>query len=173
MSTEESTDLPDQPSNGQTVITPLGGNGFVAPIHRVNAESTVSGDASGGTSRVEFVLDKRHSYILNWAYLNSTDPGANDPAVVSIGMRNNISYADSVTLIYTAWSGTPRARLIWSPPSTIILAGNDLNSDQPTIAASVQNVNGKNFTLGIEILAFDIEAPRRVPYSYLVANRPF
>lgn len=173
MSVTEDLELPNQPTTGGVFQTPLGGDGFISPIHRQDADMKVTGDATGGVIRHRFILDKRHSYIFNLMAINTTDPGADVPHIVQLGMREEIQYTQVVTSEYQAFTAVPRSRCIWAPPSFFFPGGPDPEEDIPYIQVSTQNVNALEVNVTIQLLAFDIEALRRVPYDQLINNKPF
>lgn len=173
MSVSETLLLPNQPSSGLVVNTPLGGDGMVAPQYKVSVDVTLAGDGSGGSIASTWVIDKRYSAILNYLFLSCTGPTGDIDAFVSCTTRDGLAFGENVTCVYGTGSSAARARYLWRPPSVFLVSGADRNANEPFINYSIANDASFSLRATGELLLFSVEAARRVPYNVLVNNKPF
>lgn len=173
MSVTENLQLPGQPTDGGAYTTPLGGNGLTAPIHRTDVKMILTGDASGGSLRHRIYLDKRHAHIINWITVEADPVAADTEFIVNLELREGVNRVELVDAQHFALGGV--AYGVFTPPSIFVQAGVDTTNvnTPPFIQITTANVNAMESRVKMQILAFDIEAVRRVPYWQLMNNKPF
>lgn len=65
MSVFDTVQLPNQPTSGETIWVPLGGNGYTAPHSMFEVNIELNNDASGGDTRLKILMDPRWECIVH------------------------------------------------------------------------------------------------------------
>ncbi len=164
--------MPAQPAQGETHFQPLGGNGRTAPLGCYYARLEVDGDASGGSAVVGIQLDPRYTNLV--AAVNpaiEAAAGAEDFAVTlrpssdpTSGM--GVDVVSTMPQIAAASSFGNNAAFLWYP--TPILFEGDGHVRFATSNVGVL----ETYKLAIEVLCFDIDIRRVMPYPLLMLNLP-
>jgi len=178
LSVIETVWLPDQPSSGITDVQPLGGNGWSAPHSAVYSEALSSGDASGGTNRIQFRFDESHTALPYWLSLKLTGQSADSRALVNLVFGEpggGMNVQDSVLLHHTPEGGASESYATWRIPPVVCNprpgAGSG-NATVPFIEVYVENAVGANLTAHLYALEFNPNVAQVTPFPYLTANFP-
>lgn len=164
MAVSSSVTLPAQPTAGESVYRPLGGDGWAAPHSLVTCHVSLAGDASGGNSDIQITPDQRFGSIF--ALLNTNTEGASaaieciwelgdnsiqDPAAIGFV---NAAPVDSLNgANHCSWDPPP----LWNPKRVV---------------NTIPNTNGDTHHLRVWIYQFNIRAAEVVPMFQLLANLP-
>lgn len=172
MSVELSVTLPNNPATGLLQYVPLGGDGYTDPFAMyVLRNFLLTGDASGGFSEIEVVMDDRFCSMVQFASVIFNDTSA-DPLPVRwvlgsslLGTTPNMFRVRDIPALAAA-TGEPQSTDMWLPPA-FLLPGADFS------ALSVKILNGNTDTMQLftSIFLFNVNARQKVPYSRLVQAR--
>ncbi len=169
MSVITTVTLPAQPTIGQSVYTPLGGNGYSAPHGCYMVESSVVGDASGGTGTVQIQGDAR--YVNLFAFINAkiaADAAAGDFQLsleqTSGSAEPNVHVVGTIPQVATTFS--LNAAFLWYPPP-IYFKG------QGIATAAFPNVGvGETYRMAVQVYLFRIDVLQATPLPILQWNVP-
>lgn len=171
MSVSTTVTLPAQPAQGETIYTPLGGDGKSAPLGCYFCRAEIDGDAGGTTAAVTIAFDSRYTNLV--AYMNmqiNADAAAGD-FMMRI-MRSPSSVApDRAQIVGTIPQvGTTvtqdNASFLWFPPPIYFQGAG-------AAVASCLNVSAtETYLLTVEVLVFNIDIRRLAPLPLLMLNVP-
>lgn len=150
--------LPDQPTIGNVVYQPLGGDGWTAPHSLFMVDVHSVGDASGGTNRATVNADPRFEMLVDFLMVQVTFATVIDFRF-DIGRKNSSRALQCGETVLDP-SGALSAR-IWSPPAII---------DPADIRVSGENVDTQVIQLKAMIYNFNVRASEKTPLSILLAS---
>lgn len=154
--------IPVTPAGGNVVYSPLGGDGFNAPIscYLVNGVS-VSGDASGGTAQVKITMDDRYQSLI--ATVDAKVTSQASAAQTRITIATEGPWSLGVTKLSTL-DPLGTGHVNWSPPPIF---------DALTLNALWDNIDAtEDYKLTAIIYNFNKRASELVPLSVLLASLP-
>lgn len=160
--------LPDQPSDGSVVYTPLGGNGFQAPHSMFDFSVQATGDASGGNVVLQLFMDPRFVSLVNWV------SGTGNPATGDIGNAMSLTTNEGSGVGISDYSPATQAAALsvgaaktWQPPC-VPVTNNPVFT--PVLSCTFTNSNGREFNFTGQILLFDKRARETTPLFQMAAN---
>ena len=171
MAVIEDLQLPNQPSSGCTKMQPLGGNGFNAPINQYYVEATVTGDASGGSIRLNCRFDPKFLGLVHWANLQVN--GATAATNVRV---NNIfapggdgaNYSETLVGVFDQQTGSSRS--VWRPPPVVNPPRPAaLATEPPMLQIDTENGDGKALAVRMMIFSYMPEAAQVTPWPLIAA----
>jgi len=168
MSVIDTIVLPGQGATGSVRYVPLGGNGYTAPhaMFQVRAWA-VTGDASGGTMRLDLTMDDRYCSLM--AYASMTSDSANDPSGVRWVLQGARAPQMFRANLIPALSATINAGVIADTylPPVFVTPG----ESPVTLSLVMLNEDTKIMQMHASIYVFNINARQKVPMHLLVAAR--
>lgn len=172
MSVVATMTLPQQGATGVLRYTPLGGNGMSSPKGMYQLRNfAVTGDVSGGSIKLQVVMDDRFCCMVAYATMLYAGTGT-DPMPIrwlfggSIGGISPDQVRQVAADVVPTTVGGDRVQDMWVPPAFV--HGSDPNL---TLEISTINEDGDVLQLHASIFVFDINARQRVPFELLVASR--
>lgn len=165
MSVSVALELPAQPVIGQSVYTPLGGDGWTAPHSVAEVAISSAGDAGGGLNDISVTFDRRFQSIVTYAFLR------NSSASQGIEMR--------ITLLPFLPRSTPQMQAFANQCFANALDDTNLITWNPppiphfgVCQARTTNVNGDTITLFMYIYQFQQTVLQEVPLDRILASLP-
>lgn len=163
--------LPDQPSQGQTVYIPLGGDGRQAPLGCYFVTAEVDGDAGGGTASITINFDPRYTNLVAYCnFLITADAAAGDFMIRLQGAATDTSPPRPQivgTIPQVATTVTPEnAAFLWYPPPVFFQGVGNARSTVPNVGVL------ETYKLQLEVLVFDIDIRRLTGLPLLMLNVP-
>lgn len=166
------TALPDQPVIGSSILTPLGGDGFSAPMSAYTVSQTNVHDAAvGANSPTQFRFDPRYTQLVSYMnFLEIGAPGAVDVMwEIQCSNQDRIIVNQTLPLMDVVGLGFSNVGL-WTPPAILCSAPVGDDDSAPWFRAVVNNVNGESSVLRARIYNFDKRARELVPLPQLLAS---
>ncbi len=168
MSVASSVTLPAQPTVGATVFRVLGGDGMFAPIGEYVVDMGIVGDAGGGVASLTVEGDPRFCNVFRW--LNPAITASAAAADFSLQLLQTTSSIEAPAVVtgtmpfIAAAISTLNSSLLHYPP-IMFYPGNG------AVVFTTDNVGVlETYRLRLQCLVFDINAPQRVPLSWLMQN---
>ena len=161
--------LPDQPTTGRSVLSPLGGNGYSAPHSCYLVQSSVAGDASAGTVLLSIQMDPRYTNLIAW--INPLTSSAAAAGEFQIAMLENAtSTVPGVTIVGTYPQVTStfggNQSFLWYPPPIY-------HKGQGLIQLVQINVDATEvYFLRCQVYCFAIDVLQTTPLPILQWNVP-
>jgi len=170
----ETTVLPNQPATGATHRTPLGGDGYRAPMAAYIVDNmAVTGDAGGGGALLQVQMDERFCSLV--AYLTVSLTQATD-ADIDVRYRLDTSQASSPVatqvqgrrLEFTvAQVSSATINDVWAPIPVIIPGG----GAGGLFSAEFKNVDTDIYRLSALVYLFNINVRQVMPMGPLLWAR--
>lgn len=165
MSISDQLALPAQPTSGQSIFLPYGGDGLTAPQAAwVVKTYAVTGDATGGNVTMQIQLDRRYCSLIAYVQCSAGTIGADTQFRLSIDSASEPSMSVQGKMP-TLSQYTTDCSALWCPPG-VVLPGERLS----TISYAVDNVDGKTYTLNALIYLFGIQVRTKYPLPPLLAS---
>ncbi len=176
MSVSDTFQLPNQPTTGDAVVVPLGGDGFKAPrlAYMVNKYS-VTGDATAGSASLELEMDPRFVSVVAYVTLQVIQASTTDSefrmTISSDFIGEQVDQGDQTAISATIAAFT-FART-WIPAPVLLPGGFGTvgNNNVPRITMKMLNVDTDDYQLSALIYCFDIRAREIWSSGQLLFNR--
>lgn len=160
--------LPEQPTVGETIVQPLGGNGYAAPQSQIFCEVVQASDASGGYNRIIVELEDNHAHMIGFVGMRVQAASGDVVSAPTIRASKGQSYRDTFTI-----QNAPvltQARGLWRPPPIFCRTRAQGSSATPQVEIYIPNTNGETFTIDLLAYQFQPEASQVTAWPFLVAN---
>ncbi len=171
MAVSSSVTLPANPTAGETLYIPLGGDGRSAPLGCYFCRVDLAGDASGGGALITINFDQRYTNLVAYANLRiQADAAAGDfsmqvVATSAAATADRVQIVGTIPQVATAVTGD-NGGFLWYP-APIFFQG------RGSCLAQVPNVGAlETYKLTVEVLCFDIDIRRLTPLPLLMLNVP-
>lgn len=171
MSVSTTVILPAQPAQGETVYTPLGGDGRSAPLGCYFCRAEIEGDAGSGTAAITIELDRRYTNLIT--YLNfqiNVDAAAGD-FMMRVMRDPSGTQPDRAQIVGTipqvpTTLTQDNAAFLWYPPPVFFQGAGAGVASTLNVAAT------ETYMLTAEVLVFDVDIRRLAPLPWLMLNVP-
>lgn len=174
-SVTDSVQLPEQPAAGETLTTPLGGNGWSDPHSRTFCSISLASAAGGGTNILIIRLDPRYTQLVAFASLG-VSAGVADPITGRIELDCTLfeTWIQGVSMPLRDTGSTGREHnAVWTPPALLCSAEPNTDSTQPPrVRTIIPNVDGETANLQLVVYNFDKRARELTPIALLLASVP-
>lgn len=157
MSVLEDITLPAQPSTGQVIHGPMGGDGLTSPLARYEIDMSLAMDASGGTFRLSVNMDQQYLNVIALMQLEQDIASDTTAFAMDIKIRpSNFIFRVAGDLIQLDSAAASR---LWCPPPII---------DPRTMDFRLDNTDGDTGRCTATVYLFKKGAQHMVPIDKIM-----
>lgn len=163
--------LPNQPADGEVQLTPLGGDGFVAPHSLYTVRTVLTHDASGGLAALSVRFDPRYTQLLVYFHVEQKSAPGTKEVLMSIQCTaSDVLQIHQVIPAISIAGQTATNMVLWTPPAILCSAPLGEDSAPPFFRVLCANVDTESTIIRARVFNFDKRAREVVPLSQLLSS---